>query len=101
MRTARVERKTKESHVLVEINLDGQGIIDVATRVPFFDHMMSQLGKHSGFDLTVKTTGDVEVILTTALKIRHWHLDRLYVKRWGIRPAFVVLVTPWFHSMKF
>ena len=36
MRTARVERKTKESHVLVEINLDGQGIIDVATGVPFF-----------------------------------------------------------------
>jgi imidazoleglycerol-phosphate dehydratase len=61
MRTARVERKTKESHVLVEINLDGQGIIDVATGVPFFDHMMSQLGKHSGFDLTVKTTGDVDV----------------------------------------
>jgi imidazoleglycerol-phosphate dehydratase len=61
MRTARVERKTKESHVLVEINLDGQGIIDVDTGVPFFDHMMSQLGKHSGFDLTVKTTGDVDV----------------------------------------
>jgi imidazoleglycerol-phosphate dehydratase len=61
MRTARVERKTHESHVLVEINLDGQGIIDVATGVPFFDHMMSQLGKHSGFDLTIKTTGDVDV----------------------------------------
>ena len=61
MRTARVERKTKESHVLVELNLDGQGIIDVATGVPFFDHMMSQLGKHSGFNLTVKTTGDVDV----------------------------------------
>ena len=61
MRTARVERKTKESHVLVEINLDGQGVINVDTGVPFFDHMMSQLGKHSGFDLTVKTTGDVDV----------------------------------------
>ena len=61
MRTARVERKTKESHVLVELNLDGQGIIDVATGVPFFDHMMSQLGKHSGFNLTVKTTGDIDV----------------------------------------
>ena len=61
MRTARVERATKESHVLVELNLDGQGVIDVSTGVPFFDHMMSQLGKHSGFDLTVKTTGDVDV----------------------------------------
>ena len=61
MRTARIERTTKESHVLVELNLDGQGVIDVSTGVPFFDHMMSQLGKHSGFDLTVKTTGDIEV----------------------------------------
>lgn len=61
MRTARVERATKESHVLVELNLDGQGVIDVSTGVPFFDHMMSQLGKHSGFNLTIKTTGDVEV----------------------------------------
>ena len=43
MRTARVERATKESHVLVELNLDGQGVIDVSTGVPFFDHMMSQL----------------------------------------------------------
>ena len=61
MRTARVERKTKESHVLVELNLDGDGSINVDTGVPFFDHMLSQLGKHSGFNLTVKTTGDVEV----------------------------------------
>jgi imidazoleglycerol-phosphate dehydratase len=36
MRTARVERKTKESHVIVELNLDGQGVIDVVTGVPFF-----------------------------------------------------------------
>jgi imidazoleglycerol-phosphate dehydratase len=61
MRTARVERTTKESSVLVEINLDGTGIISVETGVPFFDHMMSQLGKHSGIDLTIKTNGDVEV----------------------------------------
>ena len=47
MRTARVERKTKESHVLVELNLDGDGSISVDTGVPFFDHMLSQLGKHS------------------------------------------------------
>ena len=46
MRRARIERKTKESHVLVEINLDGSGEINVETGVPFFDHMLSQLGKH-------------------------------------------------------
>lgn len=61
MRTARIERETKESHVLVELKLDGQGALDVSTGVPFFDHMMSQLGKHSGFDLTIKTTGDIDV----------------------------------------
>lgn len=61
MRKARVERTTKESSVLVELNLDGSGQINVETGVPFFDHMMSQLGKHSGMDLTIKTKGDVEV----------------------------------------
>ena len=61
MRTARVERTTKESSVLVELNLDGTGEISVDTGVPFFDHMLSQLGKHSGFNLTVKTSGDVDV----------------------------------------
>jgi imidazoleglycerol-phosphate dehydratase len=61
MRTARIERKTKESSVSVELNLDGSGNVNVETGVPFFDHMMSQLGKHSGMDLTIKTTGDIDV----------------------------------------
>ncbi|MFM1788809.1 MAG: hypothetical protein RLZZ12_158 [Actinomycetota bacterium] len=60
-RIANVERITKESEVRVELNLDGSGKIDVETGVPFFDHMLSQLGKHAGFDLTVKTKGDVDV----------------------------------------
>ena len=61
MRNARVERTTKESSVLVDLTLDGTGEISVDTGVPFFDHMMSQLGKHSGFNLTIKTTGDIDV----------------------------------------
>jgi imidazoleglycerol-phosphate dehydratase len=61
MRTAHVERETKESHVLVELNLDGHGTIDIDTGVPFFDHMLGQLGKHSGFNLRVKTQGDIQV----------------------------------------
>ena len=60
-RQARVERATKESKVLVDLKLDGTGVINVDTGVPFFDHMISQLGKHSGFDLQVKTEGDVDV----------------------------------------
>jgi imidazoleglycerol-phosphate dehydratase len=60
-RSARVHRQTKESEVLVELDLDGTGTVDVETGVPFFDHMLTQLGKHAGFDLTVRTTGDLEV----------------------------------------
>lgn len=60
-RIAKVVRSTKESEVKVELNIDGTGKISVATGVPFFDHMISQLGKHGGFDLTVVTKGDVEV----------------------------------------
>ena len=60
-RTARVQRTTKESDVLVELDLDGSGTADVETGVPFFDHMLAQLGKHGGFDLKVRTVGDLEV----------------------------------------
>jgi imidazoleglycerol-phosphate dehydratase len=60
-RTARVQRTTKESDVLVELDLDGSGVADIETGVPFFDHMLAQLGKHSGIDLHVRTTGDLEV----------------------------------------
>lgn len=60
-RTARIERETKESKVVVSVDLDGSGATDVATGVPFFDHMLGQLGKHSGIDLSVQAGGDVDV----------------------------------------
>jgi imidazoleglycerol-phosphate dehydratase len=60
-RTALVDRTTKESDVHVELALDGTGVVEVDTGVPFFDHMVSQLGKHGGFDLVVRTKGDLEV----------------------------------------
>ena len=60
-RTAQVRRQTRESSVAVQLELDGTGTTDVETGVPFFDHMLSQLGKHGGFDLTVRTSGDVNV----------------------------------------
>lgn len=60
-RTARIERKTKESEVLIELDLDGTGMASSDTGVPFFDHMMEQLGKHGGFDLTVRTRGDLHI----------------------------------------
>ncbi len=60
-RTATVARTTKESDVLIELDLDGDGRTQIDTGVPFFDHMLAQLGKHGGFDLTVRTKGDLEV----------------------------------------
>ncbi|MCW2777447.1 MAG: hisB [Frankiales bacterium] len=60
-RTATVSRTTKESDVFVELDLDGTGQSSSETGVPFFDHMVAQLGRHGGFDLTVRTKGDLEV----------------------------------------
>ncbi|GGM39431.1 imidazoleglycerol-phosphate dehydratase HisB [Promicromonospora citrea] len=60
-RTARVERATSESKVLVELDLDGTGRTDISTSVPFYDHMLTALGKHSLIDLTVQATGDTHI----------------------------------------
>jgi imidazoleglycerol-phosphate dehydratase len=60
-RTARAERVTKETRVVVELDLDGTGRTDVSTGVPFFDHMLAQLGKHGGLDLAVHASGDTEI----------------------------------------
>ena len=60
-RVARRERATKETSIVVEVAIDGAGIIDVATGIPFFDHMLAQLGKHGGWDLTLRCTGDLDI----------------------------------------
>jgi imidazoleglycerol-phosphate dehydratase len=60
-RTGQVSRKTKESTVEVTVDIDGTGITDISTGVGFFDHMLSQLGKHGLFDLTVRTEGDLHI----------------------------------------
>jgi imidazoleglycerol-phosphate dehydratase len=60
-RSARVGRVTTETQVIVELSLDGAGVVQAETGVPFFDHMLSQLGRHGCLDLTVKCHGDIEV----------------------------------------
>jgi imidazoleglycerol-phosphate dehydratase len=60
-RTARVERVTRETQILVELDLDGTGATEVQTGVPFFDHMLAQLARHGCIDLTVQARGDIEV----------------------------------------
>ena len=61
MRTATVTRKTAETDIELHVDLDGTGTTDVSTGLPFFDHMLSQLGRHGGLDLTVEATGDLEI----------------------------------------
>ena len=60
-RTSYVKRSTSETQIEVSLNLDGSGVQDIKTPVPFLDHMLSQLAKHGYFDLTVKAQGDTQI----------------------------------------
>jgi imidazoleglycerol-phosphate dehydratase len=91
-RIGRVERATKESTVVVEIDLDGTGKARVATGVPFFDHMLTAFGVHGAFDLAVTATGDVDVdahhtvedvAIVLGQAIRQALGDRTGIRRFG------------------
>ena len=60
-RTATAARSTKETSIEVTLDVDGSGTTEISTGLPFFDHMVSQLGRHGGFDLTVRAVGDLDV----------------------------------------
>jgi imidazoleglycerol-phosphate dehydratase len=60
-RQASRQRVTKETSIRIHLDVDGSGQAQASTGLPFFDHMLSQLGRHGGFDLTVDATGDLEV----------------------------------------
>ena len=60
-REASRSRSTKETSVEASINIDGKGQTEISTGLPFFDHMLDQLGRHGGFDLVVRASGDLEI----------------------------------------
>jgi imidazoleglycerol-phosphate dehydratase len=60
-RTAEVARKTEETDITIQLNLDGEGVYDNTTGIPFFDHMLDLLSKHSLIDLTIQAKGDLDV----------------------------------------
>lgn len=60
-RTAKVVRTTKETNILIQLNLDGSGVCNISTGLNFFDHMLNQIGRHAGVDLTIQVNGDLEV----------------------------------------
>lgn len=85
-RTATVHRVTQETDVYVSLNVDGNGLCDIHTGLGFFDHMLEQIGKHGGMDLTIRVNGDLNVdehhtIEDTALALGECILSALGDKR--------------------
>jgi len=60
-RTASRSRTTKETSIEISLDIDGSGQTDISTGIPFYDHMLDQIGRHGGFDLTVQAKGDIEI----------------------------------------
>ena len=60
-RTATVHRATKETSIDLVIDIDGSGVTEISTGIPFYDHMLEQVGKHGGFDLRIAATGDLHI----------------------------------------
>ena len=61
VRKSKIERKTNETNIVVELNLDGEGRYEINTGVGFFDHMLTHLSKHSKIDMVLKAKGDLEI----------------------------------------
>ena len=61
MRTAQIERKTRETDIKLSVDLDGNGVVEINTGIGFFDHMLTALAVHSGVDITVDCKGDLNV----------------------------------------
>lgn len=98
-RRAHIYRETSESTVDVAIDLDGAGESTISTGVGFYDHMLTTLSKHSGIDMTITTTGDVEIDGHHSIeRLLLW--ARLLLRPWGINAVSRVLVTPWFPSTR-
>ena len=66
-RIAKVSRKTSESAVELELNLDGSGVSEIETTVPFFNHLLTAFSKHSLIDLKVKAKGDTDIDIHTRI----------------------------------
>ncbi|MBW3662210.1 MAG: imidazoleglycerol-phosphate dehydratase HisB [Actinobacteria bacterium] len=84
-RRGRIERSTGETSILVEVDLDGSGNTTIATGVPFFDHMLDQLGRHGRLDLTVKAEGDLEIDAHHTVEDVGIALGQALAEAWGDR----------------
>lgn len=91
-RIAKIERKTNETSIALEVNLDGTGVRDIATGVGFFDHMLDQLSKHSLIDMALKADGDLHIDQHHTVEDVGWALgsalreavgDKMGIRRYG------------------
>lgn len=94
-RMSKVKRETKETKINIELNLDGTGITDISTGLGFFDHMLDQVGKHSGADLKVHVEGDLHIdehhtIEDTALALGQAYHEALGDKKGVMRYGFLL-----------
>jgi len=102
-RRAQRHRTTAETSIELSVDLDGSGRTEVSTGIPFYDHMLSQVGKHGGFDLTIAATGDIhidthhtveDVAITLGEAVREALGDKVGVRRFasGLYPLDEALV---------
>lgn len=84
-RRATVERSTKETALRVSVDLDGTGVSEVATGIPFFDHMLDQLGRHGRLDLAVRAEGDLEIDAHHTVEDTGIALGQALAEAWGDR----------------
>jgi imidazoleglycerol-phosphate dehydratase len=84
-RAATIERDTKETKIRVTVDLDGTGTCDISTGVPFFDHMLDQLGRHGRLDLTVHADGDLDIDAHHTVEDVGIALGQALAAAWGNR----------------
>jgi imidazoleglycerol-phosphate dehydratase len=89
MRTATVERNTKETRIQVEIDLDGTGSYDVSTGIGFLDHMLEQLSRHSLMDLKIKATGDLHIDFHHTTEDSGYAIGEAFTRALGDRKGIV------------
>jgi len=74
-RKAKISRKTKETNISVDLNIDGKGKYKIETGIGFLNHMLEQLSKHSSMDMNIKAKGDTHIDSTPHYR-RYWYSDR-------------------------
>ncbi len=84
-RVGHITRATRETRIEVRVDLDGTGTSQVATGVPFFDHMLDQLGRHGRLDLTVQADGDLEIDAHHTVEDVGIALGQALAEAWGQR----------------